>query len=1717
MAKTSKFSTFGGVFTPSILTILGVIMYLRLPRVVGSAGLYATLGIILVAHVISIATGLSISSIATDKRVGAGGPYYVLSRSLGLPLGGTIGLALFIGLSFSVSLYVIGFSESLLNYLGVEQTPLWIRVTGTATVVLLTIITFVSTSLAIKTQYLILALIALSLVSVFLGTPAKVEGPLLEQEPGGPPLALLFGIFFPAVTGFTAGVNMSGDLKDPKKSIPSGTILAIATGLIVYVALAVFLAFRVDPKQLREDPELLLSIAWAPPLVVAGIWGATLSSALGSILGAPRILQSMSSDRVTPTLFAKGYGPTNEPRNALVLAFLVGEAGILIAELDLIARVVSMVFLAMYGFVNVACAIESWSSPDFRPTFRIPTWVSVVGAVTCLIVMIQLDLLAMAGSLLLMLGLYAFLQRRRLSLDSGDAWEGVWSAVVRAGLRRLSRATPKAANWKPNILSFCSDDTSQADVRPIAIALVANAGVATEFHLGGLGASAQRESLPAPSDPEPAAERQRAPGTEDDQRAEDPSDEELPPGFFRREATGGDPMQTIATLASHYGFSGIRPNTVLLPLSMQGGDPAAFEQLIHSLEHTPHNLLLAQNARESHPGELRIDVWWTEKAGNFAFSVALVRFLSRSSRFRNAAIRFLLLTRESASDDVLAMEARQHLRQARVSAEVRVFQQPAAMRHPMDVVVEESREAGLVIAALPKPIEEEREDEIAQACRRIATLDAHLLLYRASKRFREVLRATDRSLVGSLIPRPRHVSEQPLLDLVAPDNPTLADAVVAFDARAQEVFSGTHGRTITRVYRDNQELVEQVLQAVRTLRAAADTALADNGGRPRDELRQALSEFRAKVSEALVAFEEKTLEEQRALLDSDVSTLSKPEPWLTDAQQPVVVIHRRISDYELDTDDAPAVRRLKRKARWRARLGRRTYSYRLPLGNLERYYHKHIAQRLTSEEITNFLDDSLQLTLELSKALNRPLRELSLARSLYGADGEAEGTLEFLGELERVCGALRLRQKLRRDEYHAARAQLGRATAQEFALDIQRLDAAAFIREKRTLTAKEVPDPGPMLDRIGAWKQSQATLLQLTNLGQRLAALLHEISVYAFRTRDEVLLGSGAACLHDCERLASQLRRAVSGRGTSPEAFERFVGRAMPLWEPQTVVERLSADLQRALADVPKVVSAVAEDTLLAMMAGQSGDADEAEPFELHLRRGLDVVLSREFLGPLSQRLRTVKSAQRSAWSVVDDVAQLMTFQLNNSPDGVTGLAERSLSRVTQQREAVTAAQDAVRDLIARALEQVAGAANVNQLEKLQDQLQGDDLYNRARAAEQGAKSILFRVRSALTQAATDLLYRRSRGLVTTLKGGTTRRTSASVELRALVEESQPGAAVREQLPHFYRQLFSGQAAVGGSFQVEREGQQKVLEECVRRRKRGTPGPILIVGDPGSGKTTLIQELLVRLAPTQIFRVQPPDGGTASLKRFRRAVGTGAGAPSGVFDDLPDGSAIVVDDLEMWWERREGGLAVVEYLIESAREHGHRLSFVISTGSYSFHLLDRLLPLSTAASGIAMCEPFSAEELRQAVLRRHQSTGLKFELGSRSEEEVGAWSIARLFTRYFDYSAGNIAAAFGAWLSHIHTTDGESIQIRAPRTKSWEALDEIDGDAKSLLLQLILHKSASRERLQRIFGREHSEIDRVVRELLGASILTDLGSGTVTINEAIRHHVSTHFLKRGLL
>ncbi len=453
--------TFAGVFTPSILTILGIILFLRLGFVVGEAGLLRALSIIALANAISILTSLSLSAIATNLNVKGGGDYYVISRTLGPEFGGALGLVLFLAQSVSIAFYCIGFGEAL----AVTLPPAWAvspRLAATLAVTALLVLAWLGADWATRFQYVVMGLLVAALASFYAGAletwrPARIV--LDWQSPGGSlPFWAVFAIFFPAVTGFTQGVSMSGDLRDPGRSIPLGTFLAVGLSILVYFSVAVLFAGVLPEAVLRSDYGAMKRVARMGALVDAGVIAATLSSAMASFLGGPRILQSLAGDRIFAFLspFAQGAGAANNPRRAVLLSAAIAYATVALGNLNLIAPIVSMFFLISYGLLNYATYFEAHAaSPSFRPTFRFfHPRLSLAGAIGCLAVMIAVDWQASVIAISMLIAVIQYVKRTAGPARWADSRRSFHLQRVRVNLFAAAAEPEHHRDWRPYILAF---------------------------------------------------------------------------------------------------------------------------------------------------------------------------------------------------------------------------------------------------------------------------------------------------------------------------------------------------------------------------------------------------------------------------------------------------------------------------------------------------------------------------------------------------------------------------------------------------------------------------------------------------------------------------------------------------------------------------------------------------------------------------------------------------------------------------------------------------------------------------------------------------------------------------------------------------------------------------------------------------------------------------------------------------------------------------------------------------------------------------------------------------------------------------------------------------------------------------------------------------------------------------------------------------------------
>lgn len=470
-----KFGTFGGVFTPTVLTILGVIMFLRVGWVVGNAGLLGALLIILVGFGITLCTALAMSSITTNIRIGAGGAYAVIAQSLGLEVGGAVGIPRYLSQALAVTMYIFGFREGW-RYLFPQHPSLYVDL---GVFLVLFFIAYVSADFAIKTQYLIMAVIVVALGSIVMGAATgsiqygfgevQLWGDFPgspENDFGGSSFWVVFAIFFPATTGIMAGANMSGDLKDPKKSIPSGTLWAIGVSFVIYMLLAVYLALSASTDELVSNYTVLMDNAYWPRAVILGLLGATFSSALASLVGAARILQAMGEHHIVPgDNWLATLSDNAEPRHAMMVTGGLILLSILVRDLNAIAPLITMFFLVTYTMICAAVLIEqSLDMVSFRPIMRIPIWVSFLGLVGSLISMFIINPTISLVSLAVTIAFYVYLTNRKLDAPFEDVRSGIFEAFAEWAAQKVKQLPEMHERaWKPKVLVPIEENESLQD------------------------------------------------------------------------------------------------------------------------------------------------------------------------------------------------------------------------------------------------------------------------------------------------------------------------------------------------------------------------------------------------------------------------------------------------------------------------------------------------------------------------------------------------------------------------------------------------------------------------------------------------------------------------------------------------------------------------------------------------------------------------------------------------------------------------------------------------------------------------------------------------------------------------------------------------------------------------------------------------------------------------------------------------------------------------------------------------------------------------------------------------------------------------------------------------------------------------------------------------------------------------------------------------------
>ncbi|KAK5877247.1 hypothetical protein CesoFtcFv8_024772 [Champsocephalus esox] len=799
--KSPQMGTFMGVYLPCLQNILGVILFLRLTWIVGTAGILESLASVVLCCSCTMLTAISMSAIATNGVVPAGGSYYMISRSLGPEFGGAVGLCFYLGTTFAGSMYILGTIEILLTYI-VPQAAIFVaekkedevnallnnmRVYGTCCLALMSLVVFVGVKYVNKLALVFLACVILSILSIYAGVIKTIFEPpdfpvcmlgnrtlqntnfdsclktefvnnmtvttklwglfcdgrdlnatcneyfvnnnvtLVQGIPGlksgvisenmwstyGPLgmlvenkelssleatdnsqdiylpyvfndistfFTLLVGIYFPSVTGIMAGSNRSGDLRDAQKSIPIGTILAIATTSFIYVTCVVLFGASIEGVLLRDKfgdsvkRNLVIgTLSWPSPwVIVIGSFFSCCGAGLQSLTGAPRLLQAIARDGIVPFLQVFGHGKANgEPTWALVLTAGICEIGILIASLDAVAPILSMFFLMCYLFVNLACALQTLlRTPNWRPRFQYYHWaLSFLGMSLCLALMFICSWYYAIVAMAIASCIYKYIEYRGAEKEWGDGIRGLSLNAARYALIRLEEAPPHTKNWRPQVLVLLNVDSDQGVKHPRLLSLTtqlkAGKGLTIVGNvLVGTYLTKDTESKKAELNIKSAMSAERTKG-------------------FCHVVVSSNLRDGVSHLIQSAGLGGMKHNTILMAWPgtwRQSNDPQSWKNFIETVREstaTQHALLVAKNV-DSFPtnqdrlGEGTIDVWWVVHDGGL---LMLLPFLLRQHKvWRKCKMRIFTVAQMDDNSIQMKKDLQMFLYHLRLDAEVEVVE-----------------------------------------------------------------------------------------------------------------------------------------------------------------------------------------------------------------------------------------------------------------------------------------------------------------------------------------------------------------------------------------------------------------------------------------------------------------------------------------------------------------------------------------------------------------------------------------------------------------------------------------------------------------------------------------------------------------------------------------------------------------------------------------------------------------------------------------------------------------------------------------------------------------------------------------------------------------------------------------------------------------------------------------------------------------------------------
>jgi DNA-binding transcriptional ArsR family regulator/uncharacterized protein (UPF0335 family) len=753
---------------------------------------------------------------------------------------------------------------------------------------------------------------------------------------------------------------------------------------------------------------------------------------------------------------------------------------------------------------------------------------------------------------------------------------------------------------------------------------------------------------------------------------------------------------------------------------------------------------------------------------------------------------------------------------------------------------------------------------------------------------------------------------------------------------------------------------------------------------------------------------------------------------------------------------------------------------------------------------------------------------------MAGAQSDAGGlsTEDLSKEKERVLSELNqliARIKAQIGEQHDGLLMRSRELSQELARDLDRVDVLRFIRQERRVSDSALEEIAHISSIPITWARNQTMVMHRNSFALLIAALQHRVATIVQRTRNALNIQLQSGIQREYDNLLIALRSYLEEINAGREARLKLALNLQNQFDDKQAMDDLIREIHGATGDLPEALQTVGDDDILQL---EKQPFEAAEVITVALRSLMQHLVETELIGSLQIELSNIPIKEQRAIGVAQDVVRLISFNFSDFElagddtdeafaSQMTAVIENGIERLEAEQEQLrigaTRLFEQFNERLANFMDRTDAYALTGSPDTMKHYVSSQESAVLSRFGE-ATRRFIVGIKSALTT----LLYRRSAGILLARRLRAPERSETVVDhILKLVTAQMPEPATIAELPFYYRQLFLGASKIPDEFWVGRGEELKEAARAVENYRRGYQGALLVTGERGSGKSAMSHKVAVSFFNAdRIHHVNPPPGGSVEPAVFKRTLEEAVsyqGDYREIFQTLQEGSVVIFHDLELWWERSDEGLVVIDEILDLIDRFGSRCFFILNLDVHAMTFISRLRALADGALALVECGPFDAEALRDIISLRHRSTDLRFKLDGREEDNLSRWRQARLFAGNFDHSGGYVGGALQTWISHIDKVDKKSLFIRIPKAPRLEELDNLRIEWVALILQMVLHKQVTFVRLLRITGLSEKTLRHDLDTLIRMGLVSENRQGVIGLNRYIHQMVTSRLVERGML